>query len=157
MDPPNIDLTVRDIVLATEAKLPQKLRTTLQETLRPELLSFLRDNATTLIPHAAADLQQLQIANNEALDLKLQNNHLALLSEIYEIKRQMQNSSATQGRIEACLKSAVPSRKQQKLLEGRQLEDMPQTCTYSKGSAGQPSVESLETEARESLREVCAT
>ena len=132
------------MVLATEQGLPETLRATLQETLRPELISILEDNVAPLHTESVVSFQELRSSRTiEGMELS---------SDIVEIKAQMENSSITQSRIEASLKGEVSPRKRRKLLEGPRLHDILDGNPKSHSVQNDPEVEEIK--PQESLREL---
>jgi hypothetical protein len=132
------------VVLATEQKLPETLRATLQETLRPEFIAILQDNVAPLRTESIVNFQELRSSRTiEGMELS---------SDMVEIKAQLENSSIMQSRIEASLKGEVLPRKQQKLLERPRLQEILDGNPKSHSVQNDPEVEEIK--PQESLQEL---
>ncbi|KAE8451926.1 hypothetical protein EG329_002767 [Mollisiaceae sp. DMI_Dod_QoI] len=84
-----------DIISNTQQNLPSTLRTTLQETLRPELIAALKESLPSL------SSQHIHL-DTHTTSSRLYINSDGLESSLEAIRQQMDSLNLTQKRIEAC-------------------------------------------------------
>jgi len=83
----------------TQQRLPNDLRITFQEVLRPELIAILRENLPPLHPEILEHYQERQIKSNEVLVSKLSGYYKGISSDIDTIKLQLKNSNSIGERL----------------------------------------------------------
>jgi hypothetical protein len=83
----------------TQQRLPNDLRITFEEVLRPELIAVLRENLPPLHPEILEHYQERQIKNHEALVSKLSGYCEGISSNIDTIKLQLRNFNSIGERL----------------------------------------------------------
>jgi hypothetical protein len=85
----------------TQQRLPNDLRVTFQDVLRPELIAILRENIPALNSEMLEHYQQRQSRTHEALASRLSEHYDGISSDINKIRLQLKSSNPpTQGRLE---------------------------------------------------------
>ena len=92
----------RDLVWTAQQKLPETLRTTFEETLRPELIDLLRE---CLPPNPTED----RCIIRDAATAKLSEHYQLISSDIEEIKRQIMRPEIMQQHIQSSLQNRSES------------------------------------------------
>jgi hypothetical protein len=85
-------------------KLPHTLKTTLHETLRPELISVLQEHTRSNHVDSDTGLQRVHTTNDSAVKTNVDGSYKALSMDISALKREIEHSSFTQRKIEASLR-----------------------------------------------------
>ncbi|KAH8820385.1 hypothetical protein F5884DRAFT_893281 [Xylogone sp. PMI_703] len=93
-----------DLVLKAQQELPGALRAIIQDTLKPELIVVLKGSLQSLSSTVLDDLQEAQNTTRGALGVELSKHHEEISSSIKEIKRQINDSTIIQQRIETSLR-----------------------------------------------------
>jgi hypothetical protein len=142
-------------VWTTQQNLPESLRSTFKETLRPELISILREHLPPLKSAISEDYQEIQITSHDTLDTRLSELIGGLSLGMDEIKQQISSSKVIQQRIESCLQVDV-LRTRQKILLGAQggRLDLDEVSEVSDQSSSQTACEANAIMLRDSLPEV---
>lgn len=135
------------MILATQKNLPETLRAEFQETLRPELITVLREHLpplnSTLLEH-----KELYTTNHDVLTSQLSE----LSTGVTEIKKQMYGFNIIQTRIASALQGQALRPKHKALPEIRhrkQDDSVSGICLDEDMDASEPSVEMIQ----ESLRD----
>ncbi|KAI0543273.1 hypothetical protein F4679DRAFT_569382 [Xylaria curta] len=98
-----------DVVWTTQRKLPDTLRATLQQTLRPELIAILQEQLPPINLTLLENYQQSQSMNRDTQDYsRLLELCEGLSSSIEDIKQQIVNPGILKGRIQCSLRGGVP-------------------------------------------------
>ncbi|KAI0451866.1 hypothetical protein F5B21DRAFT_485364 [Xylaria acuta] len=143
-----------DMVWTTQQKLPDTLRATFQETLRPELITVLQECLPPLNLMLLENYQEAQSISRGAQDSRFPELYEGLSSDVEEIKRRIGNPKITKQRIESCLQGDA-TKTRQKVLSGA--EDPKLDLNGDFGRIDQSSNRTRRTSAtisQESLQEV---
>ncbi|KAI0440391.1 hypothetical protein F4803DRAFT_527512 [Xylaria telfairii] len=93
-----------DLVWTTQQKLPDTLRATFRETLRPEFIAVLQEYLPSLNSTILENYQDTRGSSRAAQDSRLLELYEGLASGVEEIKQQMSNPEIIKQRIESCLR-----------------------------------------------------
>lgn len=88
---------------AIKTQIPQDLRTVFEDTLRPDLISLLRENLLPLNEKLLANVQEVQDAHHEKLVARLFEHCNDLSTNIKWMKEQIDQPSLVQEQISSTL------------------------------------------------------
>jgi hypothetical protein len=99
----------RDVVYATQQKLPEHLRVAFKGTLRPELINFLRENLLPLHTKLLEECRRNQIMCHDKLVGKISCHYQDFSADIKAMKRLLGNPGIIQTQVRAALVNQNPS------------------------------------------------
>jgi hypothetical protein len=99
-----------DSIRVAQQQLPDVLRATLQQTLRPELIAILQENLPPLNASLLESCRELQTTSPDVSAAKWTEQYESLSIGIRDIKEDIRSSTMTQMRVESCLRGHVPRR-----------------------------------------------
>ncbi|CZR67508.1 uncharacterized protein PAC_17407 [Phialocephala subalpina] len=106
-----------DMVWTTQQTLPDTLRTTFQETLRPELVAILREILPPLRSAEAVEDRNIQGNGTEILMTKISDNYEGIMLAMKDMQLQISNSTIMQQTVESSLRGRNSRARQRALLE----------------------------------------
>lgn len=145
----------RDVVWTTQQQLPDNLRASFQETIRPELINILQEHLPSQNPTLLEIRQEIQNARDVVSMSKLLALHEELSSNINVIKQQVNSSKITQKCKGSCLRGDSPKHRHHQQLPS--IVDA-QSVLTNPGNSDQKTTQTASSAAhdrtRESLKEV---
>ncbi|KAI1754891.1 hypothetical protein F4782DRAFT_464263 [Xylaria castorea] len=111
-----------DMVWTTQQKLPDTLRATFQQTLRPELIAVLKEQLPPLNLALLDNYQQSRRISGDAQDSRLLELYEGLYSSVEDIKQQISSPKIMKQRIEFSLRGDSPKTTQKVLVSAERSE-----------------------------------